>query len=250
VTNRYHNLEAWRRTVAALMDDPDITGDLLLGAMWLARATILNEPERGEGRWSLTAMALDLYGQGDSYSITGLGVTRKVKNHHVATLRQAFKRDIPRYDWQADNDVLWHPFGGYDCASPMIRRTGLCGQHATVWRNLTDAATGRVRVLAACRRHRPWLDGQLVRNREEVRALGEHLPKPAANAGGALPRHIHGVAWAKWWTALDPTWTPPAEGAPSRKPKLTVLTFEPSDDDVHDAAVGAPSLTVLEGGWR
>lgn len=243
-------LHAFHRTVAAMMADPEITGDLLLVGVWLARAHHLHQPPPGEGRWSFKAIARDLYGRGNPYTITFMGVTTRVASHHISRVTKALTDDVPRYDPMRDNERLWHPFGGYNCAAPMIRRQGQCGQHATKDHHLTDTSTGRVHVLAACHRHHAWLDEQLLHNREEVRAAGEHLPKPALNTGGALAHHLPHMNWRRIWTGLRPNWTPPPEGSPTRKPRLEVLTFEPDDSDVHPEPAGAPTLTVVKGGWQ
>jgi hypothetical protein len=241
----------YQAAVAAMMADHDCTGDLLLVGLWLARARFLRVPEPGEGRWGLAAIARDLYGPGKPYTITALGVTERIASTHIRKVQRVFTDDVPRYDPLKDSEGLWHPFGGYDCASPMIRRDGLCGQPATKEYRLTDVSTGRIHVLAACRRHHGWLDAQYRQNRAEVKEIGEHLPVPAMNAGGVLARHVPGLNWRQMWTALRPGWTQPAEGTPTGKPKLEVLSFEPEDQDDLDEAVelARPTLSVIQGGW-
>jgi hypothetical protein len=244
----FTQLRAFNAAVGALIADRDVTDDLLLIGLWLARAYHLRQPAPGEGRWSFKAIAHDVYGPGTPYTITGMGVTHHVSSQHVAKVKRALTDDIPRYDRQRDNEGLWHPFGGYECAAPMIRREGLCGQHATESQDLTDLATGRIHVLAACTRHRPWLNEQYLRNRDDVRAAGEHLPAPVANAGGLLARHLPKVGWQQIWTHLRPGWTPPPQGTPVGKPRLTVLALDEADLELAPD-VAAPALRLIAGGW-
>ncbi|MEU0078596.1 hypothetical protein ABZY58_11920 [Micromonospora tulbaghiae] len=241
----YSALREHNRVTAALIADPEVTGDLLLVGMWLARATILRDPPPGEGRWSFTSIAGALFGHGRPLTITGMGATTRVPNYLVARVKQAVRADRPHYDPDRDNAA--DPWMHLPCRAPMIRREGECGQHGTMYDYLTDLTTGRQVRIAACRRHKPWYDHQVVTNREAVRDAGDRLPRPAANAGGALARHIGGVNWPRIWQMVDPHWTPPPEGASTRKPTLRVLRnddFEPSEDRP------APRLVVHEGGWR
>ncbi|WP_433731048.1 hypothetical protein ACQP2Y_21685 [Actinoplanes sp. CA-051413] len=223
----FSDLRLYDKTCAALIADPDITGDLLLIGLWLARATVLNDPEPGEGRWSTKAIAAAVYGRRQSGTFL---------------IREALRKDLPRYDPFNDNP------GEAQCGAPMPRAP-FCRRSVTISGFRTDPDTGRMVPFAVCGRkdHQQWWREQDREQRALLAELGDRVPKPPANTGGALQRHIRRIGWAKFYKLLDTRWEPPAEGASTRKPTLTVVTndeFEP----VEDAA--RPVLTVHEGGWR
>lgn len=231
----YTALRAYHRTVNAMLDDPDVTGDLLLIGLWMARAVHLSIPEPGPGNWAWKALCADVFNDASRNGIR---------------LKRALKEDIPRYDPLRDEQA--HGRDSPPCAAPMIRRDGSCGQPATKVHMLTDVATGRGFRLSACSRHRSWLDAQILDNRQQVKAVGDALPTPAPNCGGVLRGHIpRGIGWKTLYQSLDPKWTAPAGVPPVGRPRLEVLTFEPLDNDIADAA-GAerPVLSVIRGGWR
>lgn len=235
MTNRYHNLEAFHRTVADMIADPEITGDLLLIGIWLARASILQEPPSGTGKWGYRTVAADLYGADDS------------RGEHIERVKRALRKDVPHYDWRRDVGVNWRPAGGHGCAGDTA--DGLCGLphvHETL---LTDLQTGRSYVVAACAQHVGWLNLQVLRNQETLAGLGDRAPNPPANAGGALARHLPGYRWPQWWARLDPGSRPNPGPVSPPAPQLRVLTFDPPDDDesIHHTGV-VPQLTVLDGG--
>lgn len=238
----FSDLRLYDKTCAALIADPDITGDLLLIGLWLARATVLDDPKPGEGRWSTKAIARDLYGRGRAYSVTGMGMDSHVPSHHMVTVREALRKDLPRYDPFIDNPGEDH------CGAPMPRAP-FCRRSVMSSGFSTDPDTGRMIPFAVCGRkdHQQWWRGQDRERRALLGELGDRVPKPPANTGGALQRHIRGIGWAKFYKLLDSRWEPPAEGASTRKPSLKVVAndeFEPVED------VARPVLTVHEGGWR
>ncbi len=229
----YTALRAYHRAVNGMLEDPDVTGDLLLIGMWMARVVHLGIPTPGTDGWGWKAVCTDIYG--------GTG------RNELHRLTRALRDDIPRYDPHRDRDSWGYP----TCSAPMIRRKGACGQQATKEQLLTELATGLGVFVGACSRHRSWLDGHLLDNRQQVKALGDHLPRPPANCGGVLARHIpRGIGWRKLWLSLDLNWAPTPTATPAPRPRFELLTFEPDADDLPEAA-GAerPTFTVVKGGW-
>lgn len=232
----YTKLRAYHHTVDALMADPDVTADLLLVGIWMARAVHLRIPEPGHGDWTWKRICADIYGADG--------------HNELYRLTRVLRDDLPRYDPHRDRDGWGYP----PCAAPMIRRDGACGQPSTKEQLLTDLDTGRGMLVGACSRHRSWLDAHLLDNRQQVKTLGDQLPRPASNCGGLLARHIpRGIGWRKLYQSLDANWRPvkPAAATKPVKPTLRVLTFEPCDDAEHEAANGErPALSMIPGGQR
>lgn len=227
----YTALRAYERCVAALMDDPDVTGDLLLVGLWLARAVHLRTP----ARWTFWQCTHDVFGPAHK--------PNTVLTEDLFRVKKAIRDDTPRYDVWVDNP------GSQLCGAPMVRRAGTCGRNATTWGFQTDPATGRRVGLGSCRRHHDWYREQSAKTDVALKSLGDRVPQPAGNTGGALARHLPQIRWPNVWRRLDPDWQPPAEGAPTRKPTLSVHVTEEADfEPVADSA--APLLTVHEGGWR
>lgn len=242
----YSALRVNERTTAALMSDPDVTGDLLLVGMWLSRAVHLHQPAptstNGEG-WQLTDIADHLFplttraamftvGQWDRRQETGSDVWRVV---------DILKKDIRRYDMWADmprGKLTVTPCGG-----PMIRRE-TCGKRAHTWWTFTTPETGRKYLLGACSKHMDWLQAQ---SRDNRAACAEtEVPRPPANTGGALARHID-IDWPALWLGLDPQWTAPPEVDSWVRPKLQVLVgrLEPRTDGMPPAP--RPKFGIVNG---
>jgi len=95
-----------------MLADPECYDDLLLLGMWLARATILNDPEPSDTGWSLETAAKALY--------------RPDRKYGASALATVLRQDVPRYSILAESD---HRHGGA-CGAPMIRRSGACGKYA------------------------------------------------------------------------------------------------------------------------
>lgn len=243
----YSALRTYQRCVARLMADPDVTGDLLLVGLWLARATILREPPTTTGSgWQLTDIASALYPPVDLPEITGLGVTRPAYyGPDAGRVERVLRDDIRRYDAWAEAGTPRGRFG--PCAGPMARRP-ICGKPTSMGTFLTDIATGRRRMLGACRKHEAWYWAEVRRNRAEV--AGADVPAPPANAGGVLARYID-IDWPALWRGIDPDWTPPAEElarpAPAGPPKLT-LVVTPEVELSRPAAERRRAFAVLDGG--
>lgn len=207
MSETYTALREYRRRVAAMLDDPECTGELLsLGISLLDFAVLrLNRDERSwafyaERAWGSKAGYTSRYG-----------------------IREVLRRDIRRYDALADASE--HD-PGRRCGAPMIRRQGPCGNSAGLRTMLTDATTGRKQWLAACSRHRDWFEARVRANRLAVDDAAETIERPAANTGGVLARHIPEIDWPATWIKLDPNWTPPPEAEHEEvplKPRLQLI---------------------------
>lgn len=203
--------------IAAMLADPQLYGDLLFIGVLLARNLDLDDPV---GRCT-QRIAQQLYGSArDAWRVDAVLLT-----------------DVRRYEPPRP------AFGPRAvCQRPMIRREGLCGSDTTNGAYLTDPATGEQTWMPACRRHRDWLHQLVAANEAE---LAEHPPpRPAANAGGVLARHLPEMDWEKGWRRLRRDWTPPPEGAPYQRPALSVVAGS-GDGRRGDR----PALVGLPGGW-
>lgn len=86
--------------------------------------------------------------------------------------------DRPRYEDKRD---AWEQ---RTCAAPMIRRDGLCGQHAVEHDYTVDQATGWRTAVWYCRRHESW--GRDLR----AQRLANPGPEPIPNAGGLVTSYL------------------------------------------------------------
>ncbi|KPI31420.1 hypothetical protein OV320_2636 [Actinobacteria bacterium OV320] len=98
--------------------------------------------------------------------------------------------DRPRYE---DKHVEW---GQRVCAAPMIRRAGLCGQHATDRDYTVDQETGWRTAVWYCRRHEPW--GRDLR----AQRLANPGPEPIPNAGGLITSYLMAEGQEEAWARL------------------------------------------------
>jgi len=193
-----------------MIEDPDLTGDLLLVGIALARDVDRMDPKPDQ-RSSLTAVCEPYLGSDASWQVA----------HLVWKDRRRYAPDYSRT---------------VRCGSPMIRRDGECGQRAKTMRQLVDFDTGEYHPVGACVRHLPWLR-ELWTDHVEERANRE-VPTPPANAGGILERHLPELDWTGLWKRLSKRYSPggaeyvrPPESEPIRRP---VLTMHVSPDDVDD----------------
>ncbi|WP_055693240.1 hypothetical protein [Streptomyces prasinopilosus] len=116
--------------------------------------------------------------------------------------------DRPRYEDKRDG---WEQ---RTCAAPMIRRAGLCGQHAVGHDYTVDQETGWRTAVWYCRRHEPW--GRDLRTQR----LSSPGPEPIPNAGGLVTSYLladgegQEASWARLYKEAavwhyDRHWEPP-----------------------------------------
>lgn len=234
----YAALRAYRSAVAAMMADPDCTGDLLLVGVALAEAVHLD----ADKKIGTAAIGRSVYG----------------KHRHPPTLASTGAGSYPRADHRAAWRVLdvlrsdirrYQPPGftvGQSCARPMLRREGTCGRSAHRTATVVDPVDGTRTAIAVCSQPRcvAWLGALRERNRSE---LAEHpAPVPAANTGGVLERHLPEVDWVGLWRHIDPSWTIPPEGEPRERPRFRLLVTA----DPEETESPRPDLVKIDGGWR
>lgn len=105
MTGTYSALRAYERAVAGMYADPDVTGDLLLVGMWLARAVHLRQPApTTDDGWSLVDIARDLYPLASTAAMSfgGQQVQDQETGPDVWKVAEVLRADIRRYDWRAD----------------------------------------------------------------------------------------------------------------------------------------------------
>lgn len=237
-------LRAHERTTAALMADPQIVGDLLLVGLWLSRAIHLRTPApTDDGSWHLVDMARDVFPFVTRPAMFANGEYTHIQETGPDTWRVfgALKADIRRYDVWLD-----HPGGRGSftpCGGPMIRRD-VCGKRSVIGQFLTDPTTGRKAMIGACSRHQDWYRGQCRDNRAALE--GVEVPRPPANAGGCLARHID-IDWEALWLGLDREWTAPPELDSWVRPKLKLLTGDLDARPVVKPRAPRPRFGVING---
>jgi hypothetical protein len=184
--------------VARVYQDQRMTPEareLILLLAWLA----VRDPNRYDTNGNLiswgkrAAVILGEYGPGPR------------KGSRLADLLYA---DRPRYE---DKRSGWEE---RQCAAPMIRRAGLCGQHAIGHDYTVDQETGWRTVVWYCRRHESW--GNALR----AQRAADPGPEPIPNAGGLTPSYLmvdgQEEAWARLYTDAavwkhDRSWEPPTK---------------------------------------
>ncbi|MGW8702877.1 hypothetical protein ACWGOK_39230 [Streptomyces eurythermus] len=116
--------------------------------------------------------------------------------------------DRPRYEDKRDG---WEM---RTCAAPMIRRAGLCGQHATAHDYTVDQETGWRTAAWYCRRHESWGRSLLAARQANPK------PEPIPNAGGLVVSYLmtdgQEQAWARLYREAaewkhDRQWEPPTK---------------------------------------
>ena len=214
----YSALREYRKRIAAMLDDPECTGDLFgLGVALLDFAILrINRDERSWAHYATRAWG-DRAGYTSRYGV-----------------REVLRKDIRRYDAIKDAEER-DP--ARRCGAPMIRRQGPCGQSASRRAMLTDTMTGRKQWLAGCKRHEDWFNARVRANKAEVDEIAEAV-RPPANAGGVLARHIPEIDWEAVWVGLDPSWTRPPEAEPEPVevyPKLRLVLSDDEQPTLEDA---------------
>jgi hypothetical protein len=185
-----------------MLNDPDLTGDLLLFALALEEV-VWDRAERGRRKakrhWVRDVAAL-AYGENDAYHLKYWG-------------KKVIADDLPRYE--VLRDEYYNP-----CVAPMIRREGLCGKSGSTRLIDRDPLTGEGKWIALCSRHR-GLEPKFRAREREWKTNG--APVPPANTGGVLRRY-----WQADWDQIY-QWASgrtPMEGgreATPPRPKLRLI---------------------------
>lgn len=191
-----------------MLNDPDLTGDLLLFALCLDEA-IATRKEQGRKRmrnWVAEVAAL-AYRADSAY-------------HQRYWSRSVIRGDAPRYE--PDGFLQ----GRYLCVAPMIRRDGLCGKKSAVRWLDPDPMTGVSTPVGMCSRHRGGeLEAYYDRRRREWVANGK--PSPPANRGGVLKRYFN----APWEEIYRWSGREPMEGGREATPPRPVLRLIRGGDE-------------------
>ncbi|WP_306365484.1 hypothetical protein [Nocardia sp. CC227C] len=201
-----------------MLNDPDLTGDVLLFALALDEllATRKEQGRRSLKNW--VAEVAELAHGTDDYYQRYWG-------------KKVIRDDFPRYE------VIDRNPGRPRCVAPMVRREGVCGRSSQVWFVDPDPETGEGRYVGLCRRHRPGLEGYYERRREQWRRNGK--PRPPANTGGVLRRYFN-ADWDAIYQWARPGVEPMEGGreATPPRPKLRLIPGGESDDiqEVPDGA--------------
>lgn len=212
----YTTLTRLNRCIAGMIEDPELTGDLLLVGIAMARHVHL---VGGSGK--LAEVCATLYDKPElSYRVD-----------------KALRDDIRRYNPALD--LGRKRAASATCCAPMVRRAGECGRPASSMGSYRDLDTGRAVALDACSRteHRQWWN-QAHRARHWAAAEAEKagtLPTPPANAGGVLARHLPRIDWPALWRWYDKKWTAPPEETPAgdARPELILMVTETPETTPH-----------------
>lgn len=205
------------KRLRAMIEDPDLTGDLLLVGIALARWVdrLVTVEKNPEGRYSWNDVLAGYLG--------GPGHRRRAGQTRSPweVAWYALRDDVRRYS--PDLGSGW----SRPCDGPMVRRDGPCGKHGTHQRQYVDPDTGERFWRYACARHRQWLEDDWRRHRSYHPP--DRAPTPPANAGGVLARHLPEVDWPGVYRHIDPTWTPPPERDPlPARPTLRLVVTKPT----------------------
>lgn len=180
--------------IVRIIEDPDIGGDLLLGALAIAAK----------------------YDFGLNYggTLNRLGALLwpdRTKQQQLCSAKDAFRSDIRTYQ---------PPELDRACTAPMLKRDDRCGRNASMYGYITDWATGEQIPVGGCSRHRAWFQRLSQAN---WAAKPEDPPLPYANHGGALRKHFPLVNWPAFWRQLDPRWVEHPERELWPKPVLQLV---------------------------
>lgn len=194
-----------------MLNDPDLTGDLLLFALCLDEVIATR---REQGRKSLRnwvqEVAILAHGDGPYY------MRYWGKN--------VIGQDIPTHE----ADGFRSP--SVPCVAPMIRREGQCGKKSSVRFIDHDPKTGEGKFVGLCARHR-WHMAYFNERQREWEANGE--PVPPANRGGVLRRYFS-TDWEGIYRWARPGVKPMEGGreATPPRPKLRLIQGGSEDSEV------------------
>lgn len=199
-------------TIAAMIGDPDCSGELL--ALGVALVHACHTAVCGTRLATATAHA-----------------SGRAGDEQWRWLWRVMRKDLPRYEsgWL---------HASHTCGGPAPRGPGACGRRTVHGFIERDQATGEHIGHAFCQRHWEAFGAALFR---EVNARPT-APQPKANRGGVLARHLpEWLDWPELWRWCEPSWTMPPGGLPApslvaQRPALRLI----SSDEV-------AALPVLDG---
>ncbi|MGP4027131.1 hypothetical protein [Actinomadura sp. 3N407] len=221
--------------VQAMLADLDLThGRLLLGL-----AAVLLHAEHGVVSWKQAARAAayrdSRFTETWCPGLDGEPATLVEHGGHLGWLQKMIKLDRPRYEQPTRH-------AHHTTCDALTSRKARCGR--PMGSGLTfdepDQQTGEKYPRTFCHKHRHVGDALYAEIQRRPTP-----PKPAANRGGILARHID-TDWPRLYQWADPSWTqPPADPLPQARPRLTVLvTHETTDAPASDSP--RPGLSVVQ----
>lgn len=181
--------------IARLINDPDLSGDVLLVGLILA-----------------ATYDLDGVAAANVRDIAQVAWPNKPLRDAYWRTKEAFRKDIRTYKPPS--------LMGAACQAPMVRRDGPCGRTPSLWGYVRDWTTGELSVVASCSRHPAWGNAQFRANWD---AKPDVVPLPVANSGGVLAGHFPELMWREFWRELDPLWVEHPEAKPWPKPTFSLL---------------------------
>jgi hypothetical protein len=236
----YAKLRVFYEMVDGMLADPGLNGDLLLLGIYMARRYVDEAGETNLGVISELA-----FGAQRPATVHFLG-QRHISNPNHRRMRSVVENDIRRYDYRIDPDNP--PITARClCGAPMIRRDSACGKPAVMETTVVRLETGQRLRIGACRRHEDWYDATDRASREQVKALGDAIPQPPANAGGLLRKHLPMFRWEDYWRKLQPTWVAPPEAEPIVRPALQLVVTDDYEAEPEPAPTGRPALRLVPG---
>lgn len=199
-----------------MVDDPDLSGDLLIVGLGIARQIALGETRvRG------------------SYLERLLGGSPYVDRDEDGR-RTVF---TPRTEAVLLGDVRRYriPRGTRMCETPTPRKSACERPAPLAAGTVTDWTTGERRYVEVCTRHRAWAEDLIAANRADQPA---RPPRPRANRGGVLRRHLPWMDWPSIWLRLNPRWEAPSEVEAWPRPTLTLHLGDAEDVDTARPLLG------------
>lgn len=191
-----YRLRRHDRRVAAMLADPECSGDLLLVGLVLAR-------------W----LDFTYLPGGDVPDISNPEVEQIAFGGKGRRALQAVLDDTRRYDPSSDVHQVTR------CESPFTTSTGACASPA-VKKALLHRQSGERRWVGTCLTHAVGFNTVVAtQDATAVPVTG------VANAGGVLARHLPEFDWPELYRSFNKSWKPPREAPPEgqRRPMLSIV---------------------------
>lgn len=189
-----------------MLNDPDLTGDLLLLAFALDEWLAIRK-ERGRKRF-----------HADWVETIEEMVCRSYPGRQAGWwLKHQIAEDMPRYE------LAGAP--GRKCSAPVLRRSGItnaCGANGAVGLADRDPLTGEGRRVWACKAHKAFAAEVQARSKQWA---DNGKPSPPPNVGGVLERYYEGN-WDALYRWAAP-WREPLRGGREATPPRPTLRLIP-----------------------